>query len=156
MPSAPARLKQTSASVMTASLSSRPLYSDSSFGVLHSSVWPRCALFHGLTMLIAEVVDDAAIELASSLSSEPSVAPAGDAVPTGALPATPRPAVVSPGSGEVLQSIRKQLQGRNEHLLLILDEVDHLLRADKGDLLYQLLRIDESQSISKAYPGTFN
>jgi len=51
------------------------------------------------------------------------------------------------GSGEVLQSIRKQLQGRNEHLLLILDEVDHLLRADKGDLLYQLLRIDEGREI---------
>ena len=49
------------------------------------------------------------------------------------------------GSGEILQSIRKQLHSRTEHLLLILDEVDHLLRADKGDLLYQLLRIDEGR-----------
>ena len=49
------------------------------------------------------------------------------------------------GSGEILQSIRKQLQSSREHLILILDEVDHLLRADKGDLLYQLLRIDEGR-----------
>ncbi|MDP6742076.1 MAG: AAA family ATPase [Candidatus Thalassarchaeaceae archaeon] len=49
------------------------------------------------------------------------------------------------GSGEILQSIRKQLQSSSEHLILILDEVDHLLRADKGDLLYQLLRIDEGR-----------
>ena len=49
------------------------------------------------------------------------------------------------GSGEILQSIRKQLQSGSEHLILILDEVDHLLRADKGDLLYQLLRIDEGR-----------
>jgi cell division control protein 6 len=49
------------------------------------------------------------------------------------------------GSGEILQSIRKQLQNSSEHLILILDEVDHLLRADKGDLLYQLLRIDEGR-----------
>lgn len=50
------------------------------------------------------------------------------------------------GSGEVLQSIRKQLNNSNQHMLLVLDEVDHLLRADKGDLLYQLLRIDEGRS----------
>ena len=49
------------------------------------------------------------------------------------------------GSGEILQSVRKQLHGSKRHLLLVLDEVDHLLRADKGDLLYQLLRIDEGQ-----------
>ncbi len=49
------------------------------------------------------------------------------------------------GSGEILQSVRKQLHGSRSHLLLVLDEVDHLLRADKGDLLYQLLRIDEGQ-----------
>ncbi|MBT4058935.1 MAG: AAA family ATPase [Euryarchaeota archaeon] len=50
------------------------------------------------------------------------------------------------GSGEILQSIRKQLHGSSRHMLLILDEVDHLLRADKGDLLYQLLRIDEGRA----------
>ncbi len=49
------------------------------------------------------------------------------------------------GSGEILQSIRKQAHNSKEHILLILDEVDHLLRADKGDLLYQLLRIDEGR-----------
>ncbi|MCH2348764.1 MAG: AAA family ATPase [Candidatus Poseidoniales archaeon] len=47
------------------------------------------------------------------------------------------------GSGEIMQSLRRQLHGNKEHLLLVLDEVDHLLRSDKGDLLYQLLRIDE-------------
>jgi|TARA_B000000441_G_C21715865_1_gene335658 cell division control protein 6 len=31
-------------------------------------------------------------------------------------------------------------------MLLILDEVDHLLRKDGGDLLYQLLRIDEGRN----------
>ena len=47
------------------------------------------------------------------------------------------------GSGEIMQSLRRQLHGNKEHLMLVLDEVDHLLRSDKGDLLYQLLRIDE-------------
>lgn len=49
------------------------------------------------------------------------------------------------GSGEILESIRRQLASSKNHLFLILDEVDHLLRADKGDLLYQLLRIDEGR-----------
>ncbi len=49
------------------------------------------------------------------------------------------------GSGEILESVRRQLASASTHLLLILDEVDHLLRADKGDLLYQLLRIDEGR-----------
>lgn len=49
-------------------------------------------------------------------------------------------------ASEVLQSIRRLLRGRSEHLLLVLDEVDHLLQRDGHDLLYQLLRLDEERS----------
>ena len=48
-------------------------------------------------------------------------------------------------ASEVIQGIRRNLRTRNQHMLLILDEVDHLLRKDGGDLLYQLLRIDEGR-----------
>ena len=51
-------------------------------------------------------------------------------------------------SSEVIQGIRRNLRTRNQHMLLILDEVDHLLRRDDGDLLYQLLRIDEGRDES--------
>ncbi len=47
------------------------------------------------------------------------------------------------GSGEILQSLRRQLIGAGLHLLVILDEVDHLVIRDGADLIYQLLRIDE-------------
>jgi len=47
------------------------------------------------------------------------------------------------GSGEILQSLRRQLLGASLHLLVILDEVDHLIIRDGADLIYQLLRIDE-------------
>ncbi len=47
------------------------------------------------------------------------------------------------GSGEILQSLRRQLLGAGLHLLIILDEVDHLIIRDGADLIYQLLRIDE-------------
>ena len=47
------------------------------------------------------------------------------------------------GSGEILQSLRRQLLGAGLHLLVILDEVDHLIIRDGADLIYQLLRIDE-------------
>ncbi len=49
-------------------------------------------------------------------------------------------------ASEVIQGIRRNLRTRNQHMLLILDEVDHLLRKDGGDLLYQLLRIDEGRA----------
>ncbi len=49
-------------------------------------------------------------------------------------------------ASEVIQGIRRNLRTRNQHMLLILDEVDHLLRKDGGDLLYQLLRIDEGRN----------
>ena len=48
-------------------------------------------------------------------------------------------------ASEVIQGIRRNLRTRNQHMLLILDEVDHLLRKDGADLLYQLLRIDEGR-----------
>ena len=49
-------------------------------------------------------------------------------------------------SGEIIQSIRRNLLARNNHLLLVLDEVDILVRKDNFDLIYKLLRIDESQN----------
>ena len=51
-------------------------------------------------------------------------------------------------ASEVLQGIRRNIRTRNQHMLLILDEVDHLLRKDGADLLYQLLRIDEGRNES--------
>ncbi|MFL2947595.1 MAG: Cdc6/Cdc18 family protein, partial [Candidatus Poseidoniales archaeon] len=51
-------------------------------------------------------------------------------------------------ASEVIQGIRRNLRTRNQHMLLILDEVDILLRRESGDLLYQLLRIDEGRDES--------
>ena len=48
-------------------------------------------------------------------------------------------------SGEVIQSIRRNIHSRESHLLLILDEVDVLVRRDNSDLIYKLLRIDEDK-----------
>ncbi|MBJ28958.1 MAG: hypothetical protein CMB61_02730 [Euryarchaeota archaeon] len=48
-------------------------------------------------------------------------------------------------SGEVIQGIRRNLRTRETHLLLILDEVDVLVRRDSSDLIYKLLRVDEGQ-----------
>ena len=48
-------------------------------------------------------------------------------------------------SGEVIQGIRRNLRTRDTHLLLILDEVDVLVRRDSSDLIYKLLRVDEGQ-----------
>jgi len=47
------------------------------------------------------------------------------------------------GSGEMLSSVRKMLRLSGEHLIIVLDEVDHLLRRSGDDILYKLLRIDE-------------
>ena len=49
-------------------------------------------------------------------------------------------------SSEVMQSIRRNLEAHDAHLMLVLDEVDVLIRNDKGDLIYKLLRIDEGQN----------
>jgi cell division control protein 6 len=48
-------------------------------------------------------------------------------------------------ASEVIQSIRRNLRTRNQHMLLVLDEVNHLLQREGDDLLYQLLRIDEGR-----------
>lgn len=48
-------------------------------------------------------------------------------------------------SAEVIQNIRRNLRAHGAHLLLILDEVDVLIRRDSSDLIYKLLRIDEDQ-----------
>ena len=46
-------------------------------------------------------------------------------------------------SGELLASIRRLVTARRGHLIVVLDEVDHLLRRAGNDILYHLLRIDE-------------
>ena len=46
-------------------------------------------------------------------------------------------------SGELLASIRRLVSARRGHLIVVLDEVDHLLRRAGNDILYHLLRIDE-------------
>ena len=48
-------------------------------------------------------------------------------------------------TSEVIQNIRRNLRHHESHLLLILDEVDVLVRRDSSDLIYKLLRIDEDQ-----------
>tara|TARA_Y100001935_G_C17303034_1_gene510511 strand:- start:75 stop:1292 length:1218 start_codon:yes stop_codon:yes gene_type:complete len=47
--------------------------------------------------------------------------------------------------GELLLSLRKLTRRNSSHLIVILDEVDHMLRKSGDDILYQLLRIDEDQ-----------
>ena len=47
--------------------------------------------------------------------------------------------------GELLLSLRKMLRRSSTHLVVVLDEVDHMLRRSGDELLYQLLRIDEDQ-----------
>ena len=47
--------------------------------------------------------------------------------------------------GELLLSLRKLTRRNSAHLIVILDEVDHMLRKSGDDILYQLLRIDEDQ-----------
>ncbi len=48
-------------------------------------------------------------------------------------------------TSEVIQNIRRNLRHHQSHLILILDEVDVLVRRDSSDLIYKLLRIDEDQ-----------
>ena len=50
--------------------------------------------------------------------------------------------------GELLSSIRKLAKRDSAHIIVILDEVDRLLRKSGNDVIYQLLRIDEDQSSS--------
>jgi archaeal cell division control protein 6 len=44
--------------------------------------------------------------------------------------------------GEMLQDLRKILERKSSHLLVILDEVDALLKADGSDLVYDLTRFN--------------
>ena len=48
-------------------------------------------------------------------------------------------------SGEIIQTIRRNIRSRGLHMMLVLDEVDVLIRRDNSDLIYKLLRIDENQ-----------
>ncbi|MBJ24475.1 MAG: hypothetical protein CMB64_07395 [Euryarchaeota archaeon] len=57
----------------------------------------------------------------------------------------PRSPVRGLSSGEILSSIRKILINSNQHLLIILDEVNHVLIKEGNNLLYNLLRIDEDK-----------
>ena len=50
--------------------------------------------------------------------------------------------------GEVIQSIRRFLNARDAHMLLVLDEVDVMIRRDSSDIIYRLLRIDEGKDES--------
>lgn len=47
------------------------------------------------------------------------------------------------GVGEMQRDLRKHLERRDCHLLVILDEVDALLRADGSDLVYDLTRFND-------------
>ncbi|MAH91351.1 MAG: hypothetical protein CMA11_06230 [Euryarchaeota archaeon] len=49
------------------------------------------------------------------------------------------------GVGELLTSLRRMLNSSNTHLIVILDEVDHLLRHSGDDIIYKLMRIDEDR-----------
>ena len=49
------------------------------------------------------------------------------------------------GVGELLTSLRRMLHSSNTHLIVILDEVDHLLRRSGDDIIYKLMRIDEDR-----------
>jgi len=48
-------------------------------------------------------------------------------------------------SSELMNSLRTILRRQNLHLIIVLDEVDHLLRRSGDDLLYQILRLDEDR-----------
>ena len=50
--------------------------------------------------------------------------------------------------GEVVQSIRRYLNARDSHMLLVLDEVDVMIRRDSSDVIYRLLRVDEGKDES--------
>jgi cell division control protein 6 len=47
---------------------------------------------------------------------------------------------------EMLDSLRKHLEKRKVHLLVVLDEVDVLLKKSGSDLIYYLTRFDEEES----------
>ena len=48
-------------------------------------------------------------------------------------------------SAEMLRSLRKHIEKRKLHLIVVLDEADVLLRKGAGDLIYHLSRFDEEK-----------
>ena len=48
-------------------------------------------------------------------------------------------------SAEMLRSLRKHIEKRKTHLVIVLDEADVLLRKGAGDLVYHLSRFDEEK-----------
>jgi len=48
-------------------------------------------------------------------------------------------------SAEMLRSLRKHIEKRKIHLVIVLDEADVLLRKGAGDLIYHLSRFDEEK-----------
>ena len=53
-------------------------------------------------------------------------------------------------SAEMLRSLRKHIEKRKLHLVVVLDEADVLLRRGAGDLIYHLSRFDEEKVGGKA------
>jgi cell division control protein 6 len=53
-------------------------------------------------------------------------------------------------SAEMLRSLRKHIEKRKLHLIVVLDEADVLLRRGAGDLIYHLSRFDEEKVGGKA------
>jgi len=57
------------------------------------------------------------------------------------------------GYEEIITMVYDALEMRDEYLLLILDEVDELLRNDKGRLLYIITRLEERiESVKRIFP----
>ena len=52
------------------------------------------------------------------------------------------------GIGELLTSVKRMIKGSNSHLIVTLDEVDHLFRQSGDSLIYQLMRIDEDSDMT--------
>jgi cell division control protein 6 len=53
-------------------------------------------------------------------------------------------------SSEMLRSLRKHIEKRKIHLVVVLDEADVLIRRGAGDLIYHLSRFDEEKVGGKA------
>lgn len=53
-------------------------------------------------------------------------------------------------SAEILRSLRKHLEKRGVHLIVVLDEADVLIKKGASDLIYQLSRFDEEKVTGKA------
>ena len=56
------------------------------------------------------------------------------------------------GPEEIIQMVYDALEIRDEYLIIVLDEVDELIRYDRGRFLYILTRIDEARDIKRIFP----